>query len=131
MNHYSDSRAFPRAAEGPTRPLETEVWAGDRRRASPARMEVTRLRKDGGVLSKRISLGPDGRLRVDGSCCAMSEGRAFREPMTGAGDFKSLIEGLDVDEAITLGRLRDGIPDEARILPKARLHEANGAADVV
>ncbi len=41
-------------------------------------IEITTLTKQGGPLTKRISLTPDGMLHSDGSACIMSVGIARR-----------------------------------------------------
>ena len=135
MSFHHDGRAHPRAADGSTRPFDVAAdgsTVGPQQSEGPAaRLEVTRLRKKGGVLTKQINRAPDGSLDIDGSGCAMSEGWAFRERLVGIRDFGALVAGLGHNEALALGALRDGLPDEVRVVPGARLREANGAADAV
>jgi hypothetical protein len=90
-------------------------------------IEVTALAKDGGALTKRISLGADGSLSSDGSACIMNHGRARRAPFDGLTSFAACIGSLAPCEAIALGALRDDLPDTVKVVTKARL-ELNGAA---
>ena len=53
------------------------MFAQSWRRAASA-IEITRLAKIGGPLTKRISLSPDGTLISDGSACLMSRAHAQR-----------------------------------------------------
>ncbi len=91
----------------------------------PPLFEITRFRKSDGTLTKRISLGPDGALVSDGSACIMSRGAAWRVACDTLWEFADGIAGLESDEAIALGALREDLPGEAGITGKARL---NGVA---
>ena len=92
-------------------------------------LEVTRIRKHGGPLTKQISLRPDGTIFSDGSSCVMSRGSAervrFTEPMRG---FADLIHSLEPSEAVALGTLRPGLPDAVSITTQDKLAQANGSA---
>jgi hypothetical protein len=88
-------------------------------------MEITGFAKSGGVLSKLISLAEDGSLKSDGSGCVMSRGTARRVRLAGIADLADLIEGLRSNEAIALGALRPGLPDQVEIVAKDKV---NGAA---
>ena len=86
---------------------------------------ITRVRKSGGgLLSKRIALGDDGKPLSDGSPCRMWAGSASRvEIARGASGLADLIADLDSSEALILG---DHIADDETIeLVKDR--EANPA----
>jgi hypothetical protein len=85
-------------------------------------MEITGFAKSGGVLSKRISLAEDGSLKSDGSACVMSRGTARRVHLTGIADLGSLIQGLRSNEAIALGALRPGLPDQVEIAAKDKVN---------
>jgi hypothetical protein len=83
-----------------------------------AEMRLTRVRKQGGaLLCKRISLGPDGRPQSDGSPCAMSRGTATRVRLNGspAANLAAEIAELGSHEALVLGDLADGLPDEIKL----------------
>ena len=84
--------------------------------------EVTRITKDGGALTKRITLGADGHLIRDGSECVMSGGRARRVRLGDIQHLADLIGGLGSSEAITLGALREGLPDEVKVTSKRRIN---------
>ena len=57
----------------------------------------------GGLLSKKISLGPDGKPVSDGSPCRMWAGDATRVEITSAAELADKINSLDQSEAIILG----------------------------
>ena len=58
-----------------------------------APIEFTLLTKDGGPLTKQISLAPDGSLHSDGSACIMSRGRARRIRISRLGALAGLNRG--------------------------------------
>jgi Family of unknown function (DUF5906) len=80
-------------------------------------IEVTILRKDRGIISKRISL-VDGKVASDGSACGIGHGRAERRHVDGLAGFAELIGGLKPNEAITLGVLRADLADDVAIVTK-------------
>ena len=90
-----------------------------------APFEVTRIRKDGGPLTKRISLDASGNLVSDGAACTMSHGWARRVELSSAQQLADLIGGLGSSEAITLGALRQGLPDQVEVATKHRLNGAS------
>jgi phosphate transport system substrate-binding protein len=81
-------------------------------------VEITKLSKIGGNLSKVISLSADGHIVSDGSACVMSQGTAHRTKFTDLRYFAQLIDGLASNEAISLGALRRELPDEVRVVTK-------------
>jgi hypothetical protein len=87
-------------------------------------MEITVFRKSKGFLSKRISLSKSGKVRADGSECRMAEGDAHRVPLNGVRSLAKLIESMGSDEALALGRLREGLPDDVRVALKRDLGDA-------
>jgi hypothetical protein len=89
-------------------------------------IELTRLTKHGGPLTKRISLSPDGTLVKDGSACVMAHGTAERVRVAGVDALAVLIEGLTPSQALALGALRPDLPDKVDITTKKKL--LNGAA---
>jgi hypothetical protein len=91
-------------------------------------IEITRLEKIGGPLTKRISLGEDGRLISDGSACTMSTGRAMRVQVQTLGEVASVIGVLSPQEAIALGRLQAGLPSLVKVTTQDSLTRLNGKA---
>jgi hypothetical protein len=89
-------------------------------------IEVAVLAKTGGPLTKRISLGPDGTIRCDGSACVIPHGCARRTTFDDLGTFTACIGSLGSNETTALGALHDDLPDQAQIVSKANLIEANG-----
>src|SRR5262249_17529277 len=95
------------------------------------RIEFTRLTKDGGPLTKKISLAPDGTLVKDGSACVMAHGTAERVRVAGADALAALIEGLGPSQAIALGALRTDLPDRVEVTTKKRLINGVARPDII
>ena len=91
-------------------------------------IELVKFTKTGGPLTKRISLASDGTLVSDGSACVMTHGTAERVKITGIDELAALIGSLHPSQAIALGALRDGLPDEVKIVTKKKL---NGQANTI
>jgi hypothetical protein len=77
----------------------------------PWRVEITVFEKAKGILSKRISLGVDGKPFIDGSACAMGRGSARRVSFGSYQEFADLINNFKSSEAYAPGRLADALPD--------------------
>jgi hypothetical protein len=92
--------------------------------APNAPIEITVFTKSGGPLTKRISLNGDGTVKSDGSACVMTRGRARRARLAGVHDLAELIDRLETNEAIALGRLRTDLADNVTITTKT--NEING-----
>ena len=90
--------------------------------------ELTIFAKTGGPLTKRISLAPDGSVKSDGAACVMAHGAARRANIASILDLGILIERLKPNQAIALGSLRAGLPDQVEVVTKRKL---NGAANVI
>jgi hypothetical protein len=90
--------------------------------------EFTIFAKSGGPLTKRISLAPDGSVKSDGAACVMAHGAARRANIASVLDLGILIEQLKPNEAIALGSLRAGLPNQVEVVTKRKL---NGAANVI
>src|SRR5258708_21022527 len=88
-------------------------------------IELTRLTKVGGPLTKRISLAADGTLLNDGAACVMSRGAAERIKVADVAALATLIEELKPSQALALGNLRADLPDKVEVATKNRL---NGTA---
>jgi hypothetical protein len=93
------------------------------------RPEITLIEKlDGNpVMSKRIFLDEQGKVRSDGSQCLMIQGTATRATAETAGDFAKHIMSCGSDQALTLGALKTGLPDLVRITTERKLKEHPGA----
>jgi hypothetical protein len=85
---------------------------------APTAVEVTRLVKDGGPLTKRRHLAADGTLTNNSSQCCMAHGAIERVRLDDWRAFGPLIEATPYNAAWALGRLRDGVPDGARLVTK-------------
>ena len=85
---------------------------------SPAAVtfQVLVVTKHSGPLVKRVSL-VDGKLKSDGSACRMSCGTARQVTVT-LQEFGALLVNLEHNQAIALGSLRDGLPDQVRLETK-------------
>ncbi|HEY8129290.1 MAG TPA: hypothetical protein VIF39_11375, partial [Hyphomicrobium sp.] len=81
-------------------------------------LEITRLEKAGGGLTKVIAL-KNGRPVSDGSGCWMSRGMMARCRLSNLPDFANLIETLPSNEAIALGAMRADLPDSAPLRAKS------------
>ena len=91
-------------------------------------IEITVLTKQGGPLTKRISLAQDGTVKADGSACIMTQGDAHRLHIAGVAELATTISQLDSTQAIALGALRAGLPDQVKVVTKSKL---NGAVNVI
>jgi hypothetical protein len=90
--------------------------------------EITAFAKFGGPLTKKITLGENGKVESDGSACTMSEGMAHRVTINNVRDLVAVIEKLHTNQAIALGALREGLPDTVKVVTKDKL---NGDKDVI
>jgi hypothetical protein len=85
-------------------------------------IETTLFTKVGGPLTKRISLTPDGKVHSDGSACHMACGEARRLRVAELAEFADTIDGLKSNQAIALGALRDGLPDQVAVTTKQKIN---------
>ena len=92
------------------------------------KIKLTLFAKSDGPLTKRISLGADGKLISDGSCCLMWSGVARQVEIAGIGKFGKLIEQIKVNEAIALGTMRPGLQSPVTVITKRKL---NGQANTI
>src|SRR5690349_2516671 len=95
-----------------------------------AMLELALVEKIGGPLTKRISLDDTGAINSDGSACVMLVGDASRLKLADVGALADAINGFRPCQALTLGRLRPGLPDTIRVLTKRRIND-NHATNVV
>jgi hypothetical protein len=97
----------------------------------PLEIELTRVTKDDGPLTKLISLSPDGTLVKDSSACVMARGTAERVRVTGVDALAALIEGLTPSQALALGALRADLPDKVEVGTKKTLVNGMARPDVI
>jgi hypothetical protein len=112
----------------------TNLENGKRRKAAPpdtagapTGIEITVFGSEHAKLTKRIKLANDGSLDVTPRT-AMSRGTARRVAIASVYDLAEVIEGLADNEAVTLGCLRDELPDQVKVVTKDKL---NGGANVI
>jgi hypothetical protein len=84
-------------------------------------IELVRFAKQGGPLTKRISLSANGKLINDSSACTMPVGRATRVRIGGLDGLAELIGGLRSHEAISTGRLQTA-SDHVEVVTKRKLN---------
>ena len=77
--------------------------------------------KNGNLLSKRIALCEDGSVKSDGSHCRMTQGTAHRVKIDDFSKLAAVISRCPSNEALALGRLRDGVIDGARVVTRKKL----------
>ena len=82
---------------------------------------ITVFTKQGGIISKRIVLMPDGTVKSDASDCKMWAGCAKRAMPSSAGDLAILLQSVRSEQALALGGLPDGIPDDVQVVTKREL----------
>jgi RecA-family ATPase len=90
------------------------------------RAEITVFQKQGGVLSKRISLDASGKVCSDGSACLMTRGTARRVVISDIRAYAGLVNACGSHEALALGRLRADLASPVRVVTAAKL---NGGGD--
>lgn len=84
---------------------------------------ITILTKAGGILSKHISLSPEGRVLSDNSNCKMWEGRANRAVANTAAEMAGHVGACPSNRAVLVGHLRDDILDNVLVITKPNLAE--------
>jgi hypothetical protein len=94
-------------------------------------IELTRLTKHGGPLTKKISLDPDGTLVKDSSACVMGRGTAERVRLDSITELAVLIEDLTQSQALALGVLRPDLPDKVEVTTKAKLINGVMRPDII
>jgi hypothetical protein len=94
-------------------------------------IELTKLTKHGGPLTKKISLDPDGTPMKDSSACVMGRGTAERVRLDGVDALAVLIEGLTPSQALALGALRADLPDKVEVTTKAKLINGVMRPDII
>jgi hypothetical protein len=97
---------------------------------SKARFEITVFTKSDGPLTKRISLS-DGSIKSDGGACLMARGDARRVRVSNGKQLAKIIERICPNQAIGLGALRPGLPDEVEVVTKAKLLNGVSRPDLI
>jgi hypothetical protein len=83
-----------------------------------APVELTKITKESGAVTKRIHLNPDGSIGKDSSRCAIGKGRMTRLHLPDWRDFKEMLEATPRNTAYALGALRPGLPDSIQLVRK-------------
>jgi hypothetical protein len=92
-------------------------------------IEITVFTKRNGPLTKRITLDSNGKVNSNGAACVMAHGTARRVPIADGAEYAKLIgSGLASNQALALGTLRAGLPDEVNVVRK---DELNGQTDTI
>ena len=89
-----------------------------------APFEIVIFTKSNGPLTKRISLGPGGSVKSDGSACRMANGTARRFPFAAISQYADLLIALKPNEAVVVGAMRPDLPDTVQVVTKRRLNGA-------
>jgi hypothetical protein len=80
------------------------------------------------LMSKRILLDANGKLKSDGSACLMVTGTAERTPVETAADLARVVRGCRADQAIALGALKAELPATVTVTTPKRLDRHPGGA---
>jgi hypothetical protein len=81
-------------------------------------IELTRFVKNGGPLTKKLHLAPDGKVANESSDCRMQQGVMTRVRLGDWREFAALIEETPRDAAWALGALKAGLPDTMQLVVK-------------
>jgi hypothetical protein len=108
------------------------VAADEPRQATEWRAEITVFQKSGGILSKHLWLNSStGKPISDGSACLMSTGTARRVEIINVAAFADLINRFGSDEALALGRLKDGLSSKVNVVTADKLNGAFADANTI
>jgi hypothetical protein len=110
-------------------PTPAEHAAGSATAAESVSPQITLITKRDlpALMSKRISLDGDGKLKSDGSECRMTSGTAARAPAPSANALALIIENCRSDQAIALGALKADLPESVAVSIPNRLDKYPGA----
>jgi hypothetical protein len=89
--------------------------------------EITVFKKIGGPLTKRLALR-DNKIVNDSSACFMTNGTAHRVKIDNVQAFADLINNFALNQAYSLGRLKEGVPDGAKVVVADELKDENDAS---
>src|SRR5260370_223846 len=90
--------------------------------AANGSLELTLVEESDGPLTKTIKVNGSGVLS-DGSDCRMARGTARRTSIATIEEFAELTANLTQNQAWVMGALRDGLPDEVRVITKVKLKQ--------
>jgi hypothetical protein len=109
--------------------METMAWGADRTCDEEAFPQITLITKRDtpALMSKRISLDVDSKLRSDGSECRMVNGTATRARAGTASDLAAIIQSCGSNQAIALGSLKEGLSSPVNVTTKKRLSQVPNA----
>ena len=112
-------------AEAEADAAEAEEMFGEPKTGDDSRLctRITVIEKNSGILSKSISLGPDGQPVSDSSGCFLAEGKATPVTVKDAAGLKTIIDALSPKQALTLG-VPAGVPDGVSIAIVSRRRRA-------
>ena len=127
QTHDQGSAAAVRPQEAGRVMSATEHNVAQMVRTDVAGTEITKFTKTGGPLTKHIKLAADGSIISDGSACIMARGEAQRIAISDIEHFARLIAELRDDQAIALGTLRAGLPEQVPLVTKKVLNGADHA----
>jgi hypothetical protein len=126
--HATDVRI---AERGDPNPLSGEPTAADdgigNRKIHVPQITLITKRDAPSLMSKRISLDADGKLKSDGSGCSMVTGIAERASVETAGDLARIIQSCGSNQAIALGALKAELLASAAVTIPKRLDKHPGA----
>ncbi len=88
-----------------------------------SKIQITVFRSAKGQLTKLISMEA-GKLKSDGSACRMASGTARRVTLDSLASLAELLQRMPSNEAIALGRLRQGLADKVDVVLKKELNES-------
>src|SRR3954447_18337715 len=92
-------------------------------------LQITLITKRGtpAFMSKRISIGEDGKLKSDGSECRMLTGTAARVRARTASELSNIVQNCGSNQAIALGALAEGLSSPVDITTKNRVAQNPGS----
>lgn len=90
-------------------------------------IEFTVFVKPSGILSKQITLKPDGSISSDGSACMMSEGVAYRYVVNEFEHLANVINTMSSNHALCLGQLPSDRPDMVPVTLASKVVEGGEA----
>ena len=106
--HSGDAPIPPNLAKAIAAFRRVAKQALNARLADP-NVSLTRIEKDKGPVTKRLTLTPDGKIESDGSQCWIAAGKMERLELDDWRDFATHIEATPRNVAFALGDLRPGL----------------------
>ena len=81
-------------------------------------IELTRITKAGGKVTKKLHLSPEGKFTNDSRDCRISRGRMQRLVLPDWRQIAAIIEFTPDNGAFALGVLQPELPTAVRLVPK-------------